>query len=115
MELARTPRGVRYIGSVGQGSERIRQTVDVVHGEAQRGSIAGDPDEVMPLERENGVVPTEKNELRSIRVIAELLDEPETCVETRRRGHVADAQYGLDAFDLRRHGVTVAQTTEGWG
>src|SRR5262245_52896095 len=109
MELASTPRRVGYISSVGQWPELTRQIVDVVHGETQSRSIACDPDEVMPLQRENSVVATDNNEHRRIRVIAELLHEPEKCVETRRSCHIADVQYRLDALDLRRHGVIVAE------
>ena len=69
----------------------------------------------MPLQRENSVVAADNNEHRRVRVIAELLHEPEMCVETRRSCHVADVQYRLDAFDLRRHGVIMAQTAECWG
>ena len=108
MELASTPRSVGYFSSVGKWPELIRQTVDVVHGETQSRSIACDPDEVMPLQRENSVVAADNNEHRRVRVIAELLHEPEMCVETRRSCHVADVQYRLDALDLRRHGVIVA-------
>ena len=110
MELACTPRCVGYISPIGQWPELNRQTVDVVHGETQSRSIACDPDEVMPLQRENSVVASDKNERRRIRVIAELLREPELCVETRRSRQVADVQYRLDALDLRPHGVTVAHT-----
>src|SRR5262249_51648478 len=110
MELASTPRCVGYIGSVWQWPELIRQTVDVVHGETQSRSIACDPDEVMPLQRENSVVAADNNEHQRVRVIAELLHEPEMCVETRRSCHVADVQYRLDPPDPRRHGVTVTQT-----
>lgn len=63
-------------------------------------SVACDPDEVMPLQRDNRVVATDDNEPRRIRVIAELLHEPELCVETRRSRHVADVQYRLDALNL---------------
>src|SRR5262245_22283144 len=112
MELACTPRCVGYISPIGQWPERNRQTVDVVHGETQSRSIACDPDEVMPLQRENGAVATDNNELRRIRVIAELLHEPETSVETRRSRHVADVQYRLDALDLRRHARILAHTAD---
>src|SRR5262245_41220507 len=63
----------------------------------------------MPLQRENSVVATDNDEHGRIRVVAELLYEPEMCVETRRSRHVANVQYGLDALDLRRHRGIVAQ------
>jgi hypothetical protein len=84
MKLARTPRCVGHISSVEQFRELVRRTVDVVHEEPQSRSIACDPDEVMPLQRENSVVATDNNEPRRIRVTAELLDEAEMYVETRR-------------------------------
>src|SRR5262249_6089734 len=62
MKLARTPRCVGHISSVGQRPELVGQTVDVVHGESQSGSVAGDPDEVMPLQRENSVVALDNDE-----------------------------------------------------
>jgi hypothetical protein len=99
VELPSTPRRVGDVSSVRQWPELVRQTVDVFHGETQRWSIACDPNEVMPLQRENGVVATDKNEHRGIRVIAELLNEPELGVEPRRRRDVADVEYGLDPFD----------------
>jgi hypothetical protein len=111
-ELASTPLRVGDISSVGQWPELARQTVDVVHGEAHGRPIACDPDEVVPLQREHGVVATDDDELRSIRVVAELLHEPKACVEARRRRHVADVQHRLDALDLRRHGGIVAGTAE---
>src|SRR5262249_7842028 len=88
MKLARTPRCVGHSGSIGQRPELVGQTVDVVHGEAQCRSIARDPDEVMPLQRQNRVVATDDHERRSGRVIAELLHESELCVEAGRGCHV---------------------------
>ena len=73
MELARTPGRIGYISSVGQWPKLIRQIVDVVHRKTQSRSVACDPDEVMPLQREDGVVTTDNYELRRILVIAELL------------------------------------------
>ena len=56
MKLAGTPWRVGYFGPVGQWPELIRQTIDVVHRETQSGPIACDTDEVVPLQRDNGVV-----------------------------------------------------------
>ena len=62
----------------------------------------------MPLKRDDIAVTTDNDEHGRIRVIAELLHEPEMRVENHRSRDVADIQHRLDAFD-RRHGVIIAQ------